>query len=182
MITAMLVDTNGNTNTYVGDVERNGNFWMDNLPLTGGTNWLTLTAVDAWGNTTITNFAVSQSGMILTIDPIDPTQLYLPAINLSGTISDNTVAIWANGVEGVNNGDGTWDATNVPVSAGGTASFQVSAYPATDTASPNTNNPNANPPDPNSSNASADPAKALHIRDSYEESPAGAGRSIHFHQ
>ena len=46
-----------------------------------------------------------------------------------GNISDETAAIYVNGMAGVNNGDGTWMATNVPVSASGMASFDVSAIP-----------------------------------------------------
>lgn len=178
-ITAMLVDTNGNTNTFTGLIERNGSFWFDSLPLTGGTNWLTLTAVDIWGNTTITNLAVSQSAITLTIDPVDTNQLYLPAINLTGTVSDSTCSIWANGVPGVNNGDGTWGATNVPVSAGGAASFYVSAYPAADTVSTNTVNPNANPSDPNSSSVTTvvDKPSRVYV-ESYEHTDAGFSHAI----
>ena len=46
-ISAQIVDTNGDTNVVNGIVERNGNFWVENLPLASGTNWLTLTATDA---------------------------------------------------------------------------------------------------------------------------------------
>jgi hypothetical protein len=37
-ISAQLVDTNGNMNVARGEVERNGRFWVDNLPLSGGTS------------------------------------------------------------------------------------------------------------------------------------------------
>ena len=48
-LSAQIVDTNGDTNVVGGIVERNGNFWVENLPLASGTNWLTLTATDATG-------------------------------------------------------------------------------------------------------------------------------------
>jgi hypothetical protein len=58
----------------------------------------------------------------------DTQQLWQPTINLTGTISDATYAVWVNGVKGTNNGDGTWGAQNVPVDNGGTASFTVTGY------------------------------------------------------
>ena len=33
---------------------------------------------------------------------------------MNGTISDPTYAVWVNGVQGINNGNGTWSADNVP--------------------------------------------------------------------
>jgi hypothetical protein len=41
---------------------------------------------------------------------------------------DPAYAVWANGVKGVNNGDGTWSVSNVPVPSGGTTSFRIQAY------------------------------------------------------
>jgi hypothetical protein len=54
--------------------------------------------------------------------------LWQPTVNLTGTISDSTYAVWVNGVKGHNNGNGTWSASNVPVNSGGTASFTATAY------------------------------------------------------
>lgn len=158
-VTAAVVDASGNTNLYSGLVERNGQFWMDNLPLTGGTNQITLTAVDVWGNTNTSNFSVSQSVSNLTIDPVDSSQVYLSAINVSGEVGDSAASVWVNGTQAVNNGNGTWSATNVPVTTGGTASFRVSAYPSADEPSANTNNPGSNPVDPNAYSASEDVIK-----------------------
>jgi hypothetical protein len=53
-------------------------------------------------------------------------------VNLTGTISDPTYAVWVNGVKGHNNGNGTWSANNVPVNSGGTASFVATAYAPSD--------------------------------------------------
>lgn len=126
-ITATLVNTNGQTNVFAGLVERNGKFWMEDLPLTGGTNFLTLIAVDTWGNVATTNISVRKSDLSLNIDPVDASQLYLPSINVSGTVGDASYSVSVNGVQAAVNGDGTWIATNVPVNSGGTASFYVSA-------------------------------------------------------
>ena len=40
-------NTNGDTNTISAIVERDGKFWIENLPLAPGSNELTLTATDA---------------------------------------------------------------------------------------------------------------------------------------
>jgi hypothetical protein len=137
-VAAQVVFTNGNTNTffggiytntYVASVERNGNFWLENLPLNSGTNSFTITVKDAVGNTSVTNVCVFKSSFTFTVNLVTPdSQLWQPTVNLTGTISDPTYAVWVNGVKGHNNGDGTWFASSVPTSDGGTASFTATAY------------------------------------------------------
>jgi hypothetical protein len=137
-VSTQLVYTNGNTNVFAGgvytnvvsgSVERNGNFWLENLPINAGTNAFTITVTDAVGNTSVTNISVVQSALVLTINSVgDSSQLWQPTVNLTGTISDPTYAVWVNGVKGHNNGNGTWSANNVPVNNGGTASFMATAY------------------------------------------------------
>lgn len=115
--------------TYTGEIGRDGNFWLENLPLQPGTNTFTVTVTDAAGNVTVTNLSVVQSALVLTINPVIPdSQLWQPTVNLTGKISDPAYAVWVNGVKGKNNGDGTWSAANVPVNHGGTASFDATAY------------------------------------------------------
>jgi len=130
-VAAVITDTNGNTNTVSGLVERSGKFWVENLPLNSGTNTVTLTVTDAAGNATTNSFNVVQSAVTLTVDQFSPDsqlQLWQPTVNLTGTISDPTYAVWVNGVKGTNNGYGTWSANNVPVNSGGTASFTAIGY------------------------------------------------------
>jgi len=137
-VTAQVVFTNSNTNlfyggiytnVYVASVERNGNFWLENLPLNAGTNTFSIRVKDAVGNTSVTNICVIQSALTFTINPVaSDSQLWQPTVNLTGTISSTNSAIWVNGVKGHNNGNGTWSANNVPVSDGGTASFTATAY------------------------------------------------------
>jgi len=137
-VTIPLVFTNGDTNVfaggiytnvYSGSVGRNGNFWIYGLPLSPGTNHFSVLVQDAVGNTSVTNFTVSQSNLVLTMDPVTPdSQLWQPAVNVTGHISDASMAIWVNGVKGHNNGDGTWSANNVPVNKGGTANFDITGY------------------------------------------------------
>jgi hypothetical protein len=142
IVTTQLVFTNANTNlfwggiytnVYMGSVERNGTFWLENLPMTAGTNSYTITIRDAAGNTTVTNISAVQSALVLTINPVgDNSQLWQTTVYLTGTISDPTYAIWVNGVKGHNNGNGTWSANNVPINNGGTASFTATAYAPTE--------------------------------------------------
>ena len=137
-VTTQLVFTNSDTNlfyggiytnVYAGLVERNGNFWLENLPINAGTNAFAIKVTDAVGNTSVTNVSVVQSTLVLTVNPVTPdSQLWQPTVNLTGTISDATYAVWVNGVKGHNNGNGTWSANDVPVNDGGTANFTVTAY------------------------------------------------------
>ena len=99
------------------------------MPLSGGTNVVTVRVMDAVGNTTTTNIAVVQSPVTITMNDVaDPNQLWQRTVNLTGTISATNHAVWVNGVKGHNNGDGTWYANNVPNTPGGVASFNVTAY------------------------------------------------------
>ena len=135
-VVAEVVDGDGITNTITGLVERNGVFWVENVALTG-TNQIKLTATDAAGNVTITNFMVKASDLNLTITQT-PTgdDLYQPVGSVRGTVSAaSTVTV--NGitatVEATANAQGTfdWQADNVPNSGEGTATFTAQATPPT---------------------------------------------------
>jgi hypothetical protein len=128
-LTAQIVSTNGTTNTVNGLVERDGKFWVENLPLVGGTNLITITATDAAGNTSVTNISVFPSPVALTIDPPSPDQLWNQTLTVTGTIDSSDYTVWANGAEASLNGDGTWTATNVYLPPGGTAVIQARAIP-----------------------------------------------------
>ncbi len=130
-IVATVVHGDGTTNTVAGLVERNGDFWIENVPL-NGINHISVQATDAAGNVTTTNFTVNDSTMTLTIDTA-PTgdDLWKPTGNVSGRISDPTASVFVNGVQGTNNGNGTWSAYKVPIYGTGTATFNVSTTPAT---------------------------------------------------
>ena len=87
-VTAQLVDTNGNTNILNAIVERNGDFWVENVPLSGGSNWLTLTATDAAGNTTNVSITVFPGAVTMTIAMPPSDQLWnqvLPSMAPSAT-------------------------------------------------------------------------------------------------
>jgi hypothetical protein len=138
---ASITDTNGNTSIATGLVERNGRFWLENLPLNGGTNVLSVTVSNVVGQTNVTTLNLVQSPLNLTLTVYDPfyttseSPLWQPTVNLRGNISDPNAAVWVNGVPGTNNGDGTWSANNVPVTPGGVAIFNVTAYPSGETPS-----------------------------------------------
>ena len=123
------IDTNGVMQNANGIVERGGQFWLENLPLVAGTNTFNIAAVNAAGIVTTTNLTLIKSGVTLTMDAVDESQLNQVRVDVTGTISEPAYAVWVNGVQGTNNGDGTWSAANVPVTAGGVASFDVTGYP-----------------------------------------------------
>ena len=125
-VVAQITDTNGDTDIVTGMVERTGALWVENLPLNAGTNFVALWVTNAAGLSSVTNFSVVQSGMTFTLTTIDG-DLWSPTVNVGGAISDPTYSVWVNGVQGTNNGDGTWSAANVPVTAGGVASFDFKA-------------------------------------------------------
>ena len=127
-ISASIVTTNS-TNTVVGEMERSGVLWVEDLPLNNGANWVTLSVTNSAGLSSSTNFYVVQSSMTLVVTNISG-DLWQPPVNVGGFVSDTTAAIYVNGMKGTNYGNGTWEVDNVPVSAGGVASFDVGALPA----------------------------------------------------
>ena len=132
-VRAQVIGTNGIPSVYLGLVERTGKFWVDNVPLKNGTNVVALTLTDAVGHSTNKNISLTQSAVRVTMNPVTPaSQLWQPTVNISGTISSLSYAVWVNGVKANNPGNGTWSATNVPVSPGGTAVFLMTAYSPTE--------------------------------------------------
>jgi hypothetical protein len=126
-VTGWIATTNGATNSFSGKVERNGNLWVENLPLAAGTNFLTLMVTNSAGRGCVTNISVLRNDLVLTMDPITDN-LWQPTVNVTGFIGDASYSIWINGVKATVNADGTWSAANVPVTEGGTASFETTAY------------------------------------------------------
>jgi hypothetical protein len=128
-ITATVIDTNNVTNVVVGVVERDGAFWIEDVPLHGGTNSVTLTAVDVWTNVTTTNLSVVKANVVLGVVPVPSEQLWGGCVSVSGTVSDTNYAVWVNGVVATVNPDGTWTAACVRFGSSGTASASATAYP-----------------------------------------------------
>ena len=196
-LAVQIVYDNGNTNTVNALVERDGNFWAENLPLTGGTNYLTLTATDAAGNSSITNITVVKSAVNLTINSVPSDQLWNRFVTVTGTIDAGGYSVWVNGVKAALNGT-AWEADNVPTTPGGTAVFEARAIPNSDNGGNGTGGSGgssasyADPGNPNSAQAhdadsQVDKPKRLYVESySYSEScdihPFGAGYASDGHQ
>ena len=118
-VVVQAVDSGGNSSRVTGWVERGGLFWVEKIPLSTGTNFLTLTATDLAGNSSATNIAVVQSDVALSIGDFSATDLALGTIDLTGSIASPDYAVWVNGILGANHGDGTWSAQGVPLARGG---------------------------------------------------------------
>ncbi len=121
--------------TVEGLVERDGKVWLQDLPLSDGTNLITLTTTSAAGNLGKMTMNVVKSPVAMTINPLSTGQLNLPAVTVTGTVSDSGYDVWVNGIQATVNGDGSWQADNVPVNDGGMADFSVEAYPPPGTVS-----------------------------------------------
>jgi len=137
-IQAQIVDASGNTNVITGLVERNGMFWLENVPL-NGTSQISLQTMDAAGNATTNNITIMPSALTLTINST-PTgdDLYQPSGTVTGTVGDPDAVVTVNGQtatvdDSYANDDGTynWSADQVPIYGMGTATFDASATPAT---------------------------------------------------
>lgn len=122
---------NGETVRRTGVTGRNGEVWVDNIPLLGQTNLLKLTAIDPAGNISQTRVTIFRSTVEVKIDPFDRNLLKRSTIRLTGTVSEENYAVWVNGVRAEVAGK-KWSAENVPVSAGGEASFNIKAVPVND--------------------------------------------------
>lgn len=119
-----------------GIIERDGNFWIENLPLSDGINDFTLFATNSAGHSTQILLSVIKSSVQVTINDIPVDQLGQTSIDVSGTISASGYSVELNGVSATVNGN-TWLATNVPVSPNGTTVFSAVAQLAA---------PGSNPP------------------------------------
>jgi hypothetical protein len=129
------LSVSGLTETPIeGVVERNGLFWVEGLPLAVGQNNLTLTASDAAANSATVNLTLVRGGTTITINEMPEEDLSAQTVDVSGTVSTNTHAVWVNGVRASPGGqDETgawlWSASAVPLNDGGTAILQGRAIP-----------------------------------------------------
>ena len=182
-VSAQIVDTNGDTNVVNGIVERNGNFWVENLPLASGSNWLTLTVADAHSNATNISIGVLQSSVGLSFLCI-PDITNQTTVDVEGTISDTSYTVWVNGVQAATNYEGASNygcASNVPVNAGGTALMEALAIPNSDNGGcgiPNTGGNGTNSTLQNPGNPTpSEPCPVLQVEQ--DKSPAIVYSEIH---
>ncbi|MCL4790267.1 MAG: hypothetical protein KJ070_26375, partial [Verrucomicrobia bacterium] len=158
----------GETTVVEGIVERDGKFWIEDIPLASGENTVNLSVTDVAANTTMTTFTVVKSSVALTIDPVHESFLNQPYVTVTGTINVSDHKVWVNGVEATLNVDATWIAEEVPMTEGGTAVIQARAIPISDNGGNGTGgsggaeatleNP-GNPNSPQSKDDEADPEK-----------------------
>ena len=123
-VTLTTVDASGNTNILNGRTGRDGIFWIENVPLNPGTNYFTVTLSNPMGDTT-TNFSLIQNNGNLSVNDVQAGQT-----NVTGSVNPG-YTVWVNGVQAINNGDGTWTAPIAPIGIGG-GLVQVTAIPNTD--------------------------------------------------
>jgi hypothetical protein len=123
------IAANGQTRTVEGEVERDGRFWVDNLPLLARTNLLTLTATDAAGNSAVTNLPIIKSEATLTIDPVPEDQLWQLQVMVTGKVKPAAQRVWVNGLPARVSPDGTWSVRGVTLARNGVAIFEAVSVP-----------------------------------------------------
>jgi hypothetical protein len=129
--TASVAVSGPGIDAIIGTVERGGRFRVDNVPLTGSTNSLIITATNAAGYSSSQQWTVCTSTATVTVDPITADQLSQPFVTVTGVTSTNSLDVWVNGVQANVNSDGSWEADNVPVpNDSGTGHFDVNVYPS----------------------------------------------------
>ena len=130
------ISAGGQINKVEGNVERNGRFWVEHIPLLGTTNLLTLTATDAAGNSTIANLSVIKSANTLTIDSVPPDQLWQLQVTVIGKVNPPDQNVWLNGRQATVKPDGIWVVTGVLLNQEGVAIFEAVAVSKATTAVP----------------------------------------------
>ena len=115
----------GNTHDFRGLVERNGMFWVENLPLTDETTTLDIIATDAAGNESTNTISVHKSPLAFTVSAPSGTALYDARVTVSGTVPSG-YSVTVNGVSAIVT-ESSWYAEHVPVCGKGTATFDAVA-------------------------------------------------------
>jgi hypothetical protein len=117
-----------------GLVERDGLFWVPNLPIPDQINEFTVQATDYAGNVATKSIMVRRSAIEIGFDPLQEDQRKKKNPTLTGSVSDPNCAVWVNGVQADVNGK-KWKVKDVPVNGdSGTAVFQATAIPSSITA------------------------------------------------
>ena len=124
------ISSDRRTVPVMGAIERDGRFWVEHIPLLGWTNLLTITAMDAVGNSTVTNIPIIRSQSALTIDPVPLDQLWQLQVTLTGTVNPPSQKVWLNGRPATVQPDGRWSVAGIPLNVEGVAIFEATAIPA----------------------------------------------------
>ena len=133
-VEAEVVNGDGTTSQITGLVERNGIFWLENVPVSGDTH-IRIKVTDGSGkNTTGKDIILHPSDVLLTIDSTPGgDDLYKPVGLVTGSVSDPDAIVTVNGqvAETYPYADGFgnyfWMAENVPNYGEGTVFYAASA-------------------------------------------------------
>jgi glucodextranase-like protein len=126
-MSAILTDASGRTTRLRAPIERDGKFWIEHIPLTAGSNYVTILATDAAGNTSTQTLSLAKSALSLTIDPVADDLWQSAVVHVTGTVGDASYSVSVNGIQATVQNDGAWSAVGVPVNPGNTASFVAEA-------------------------------------------------------
>jgi hypothetical protein len=126
-VALQYTDANGILQTVNGLVERGGNVWLPGVPLAAGTNHFCLTATDAAGNTSTNNFTVVQNSVALTIAPLSQFAMEFAYAPVCVTVGRPASTVAVNGAPASSFDGINWQATNLPISLGGTVPLQATA-------------------------------------------------------
>jgi hypothetical protein len=181
-VVATIVNTNGQSNTVTGTVARDGVLWVENIPLSPGTNSITLAMTDGAENTATTNFNIVGSSSHLVITPIADGVLTAPPITVTGSIDSTNYTVWVNGIKATLNTNGTWSAESVFYADGGVAVIQARAVPNSDNGGNGTTNLTAHPNAIDPGNPSSDPSLSFDAEIDPEIAPYIRLRSIDANQ
>jgi hypothetical protein len=102
---------------------------VEHIPILDQTNLLTLTAVDAAGNSTVTNLPIIRSQSALTINPVPPNELWQLQVTVTGRVDPPDQAVWLNGKRAMVDGNGEWSVTGILTTSEGVAIFEAVAIP-----------------------------------------------------
>jgi hypothetical protein len=126
-----IVSGGGQTNEIGGLVERNGTFWVENIPLLAETNLLALISADASGNTSQTNLVIYKGGAGLVIETTPQgDDLWKASGLVTGRVKPG-YEVYVNGAKADVSPDGHWRVEKAPIYGRGTATFDVTAVPST---------------------------------------------------
>ncbi len=97
---AAEVNVNGRTKTIEGVVERDGHFWLENIPLASPTNVIKIIAKDVVGHVSSFPMTILKSDDRLVIHPPPPRSLWQMQVTVTGTVNPPNRAVLGQWTEG----------------------------------------------------------------------------------
>jgi hypothetical protein len=115
-----------------GQVERNGRFWLEHVPLVTKNNLIKITVTDVVGNSSSTNLTIVKSDDQIVINPVPVEQLWQLQVTVSGKVAPPNRNVWVNGLQANVDSGGGWIVKGVRLSKEGVAIFNALALPLTE--------------------------------------------------